>query len=148
MSIFLSNTDRVRVALPDDPDNAIYIRPRMNIGQRNRVQGASVSLGADGKTTLDLGAGNNALMDVNFMAWEGPKFELSPGKLAPCTPQYQQQLDPSDPLVVRALEEINERNKPAESPDPKSAATSTSMSAGATSIATPTNGTAPLVGTT
>lgn len=132
MSIFLSNDDRVRVALPDDPENAIYIRPRMNIGQRNRVQGASLVLGADGKADLNVGAGQDALMAVNFVAWEGPKFALPNGKPAPCTPQYQQQLDPADPLVQLALKEINDRNKEAASPDPKSPDSSGSMDAGAT----------------
>lgn len=132
MSIFLSDADRVRVALPDDPENAIYIRPRMNMGQKNRVQGASLSMGADGKTALDIGAGQNALMGVNFVAWEGPKFTLPSGKLAPCTPQYQQQLDPSDPLVQLALKEINDRNVEAPSPDPNAVEASGSTTDGAT----------------
>jgi len=133
MSIFLSNDTRVRVALPDDPENAIYIRPRMNIGQRNRVQGASLMMGADGKPDLNVGAGQDALMAVNFVAWEGSKFTLPNGKVAPCTPQYQQQLDPADPLVQLALKEINDRNKEASSPDPKLPDSSGSMDDGATS---------------
>ena len=133
MSIFLSESERVRVALPDDPENAIYIRPRMNIGQKNRVQGASLTMGADGKTALNVGAGQNALMEVNFVAWEGPKFALPNGKPAPCTPQYQQQLDPNDPLVQLALKEINDRNKEAPSPDPNAAEPNGSTTDGATS---------------
>jgi hypothetical protein len=121
MSIFLPENDRVRVALPDDPENAIYIRPRMNMGQKNRVQGASLTMGTDGKTALNVGAGQNALMEVNFVAWEGPKFALSNGKSAPCAPKYQQLLDPNDPLVQLALKEINDRNKEAPSPDPNEA---------------------------
>lgn len=132
MSIFLSNSARVRVVLPDDPENAIYIRPKMNMGQKNHVQGASLSMGRDRQLTLDVAAGTNALMDVNFVAWEGPKFMLEGGKLAPCTPQYFRLLDPSDPLVELALKEINDRNKEAESPDPKSAASNGSTTDGAT----------------
>ena len=132
MSIFLSATDRVRIALPDDDASAIYIRPKMNTGQKNHVQGASLSLDADRKLALDVAAGNNALMDVNFVAWEGPKFTLENGKLAPCTPHYFRQLDPADPLVELALKEINDRNKPAESPDPNAVDPSISMTDGAT----------------
>lgn len=137
MSIFLSSNARVRVALPEDQENAIYIRPKMNMGQKNHVQGAILGLGENGKATLDVAAGNNALMDVNFVAWEGPKFTLENGKLAPCTPQYFRQLDPSDALVQLALKEINDRNKEAASPDPKEPGTSTSTTDGATSSDTP-----------
>ncbi len=137
MSIFLSATDRVRIALPDDPENAIYIRPKMNMGQKNHVQGASLSLGEGGKVALDVAAGNNALMDVNFVAWEGPKFTLESGKLAPCTPTYFRQLDPNDPLVELALKEINERNKEAKSPDPKEPAMNISTTDGGSSSETP-----------
>ena len=132
MSIFLSATDKIRVALPDDDANAIYIRPKMNMGQKNHVQGAVFVRDADGKMGFDVAAGNNALMDMNFVAWEGPKFTLENGKLAPCTPHYFRQLDPADPLVELALKEINDRNKPAESPDPNAADTTISTTAGAT----------------
>lgn len=132
MSIFLSATDRVRIALPDDDASAIYIRPKMNMGQKNHVQGAVFVRDGDGKMGFDVAAGNNALMDMNFVAWEGPKFTLENGKLAPCTPHYFRQLDPADPLVELALKEINDRNKPAESPDPNGADTSISMTDGAT----------------
>lgn len=131
-SAFLSQ-DLVRVSLPDDPENAIYILPRMNIGQKNRVRGASLGVGADGKMTLNVGTGQNELMAVNFRKWEGPKFTLKNGKLAPCTPPYQQELDPSDPLVELALKEINDRNKEPESPDPNAPEPNTSLTAGATS---------------
>jgi len=131
-SAFLSQ-DLVRVALPDDPDNAIYILPRMNIGQKNQVQGASVGMDAKGKTTLDIGAGQNALMAVNFRKWEGPLFTMDNGKLAPCTPDYQQRLDPDLPLVQLALKEVNDRNREVPSPDPNEAAPNTSSTAGATS---------------
>ncbi len=133
MSIFLSGNDRVRIALPNDDTNAIYIRPKMNLGQKNRVQGASVGIGKDGKTVLDIGAGNNALMEMNFVAWEGPKFEKEPGKLAPCDARHQQMLDPSDPLVVLALDEIGKRNRDPESPDPKGQEINTSSTDGITS---------------
>ena len=132
MSIFLSPNDRVRVALPDDPENAIYIRPRMNMGQKNHVQGASLNLDGNRKLVLDVAAGNNALMDVNFVAWEGPKFTLENGKLAPCTPQYFRQLDPNDALVELALKEINDRNKDAPSPDPNEPDLNGSTTDGAT----------------
>ncbi len=135
MSIFLLPSDnRVRVALDEDPENVITIRGRMDIGTRNKVQGASVKLGDDGKTVeLDVGAGTMALLEFNLLAWEGPKFTLPTGKLAPLTPQYIRALDPSDPLVEKVLAELNERNKDAKSPDPKSPDTSGSTSAGATS---------------
>ena len=132
MNIFLSNTDRVRVALPEDPENAIYIRPKMNMGQKNHVQGASLSMDRNRQLTLDVAAGNNALMDVNFVAWEGPKFTLESGKPAPCTPQYFRLLDPSDPLVELALKEINDRNREAASPDPNALEPSGSTTDGAT----------------
>jgi hypothetical protein len=87
---------------------------------------------SDGKMSFDVAAGNNALMDMNFVAWEGPKFTLENGKLAPCTPHYFRQLDPADPLVELALKEINDRNKPAESPAPNAPDLNGSTTAGAT----------------
>ena len=40
----------------------------MNTGQKNHVRGAVFVRDGDGKMGFDVAAGNNALMDVNFVA--------------------------------------------------------------------------------
>lgn len=99
------------------PPNIIYIRSKMDVGTKNKVQDHALKM-TTGKTDdaeIHIGAYQTALLTHNVLAWEGPDFHG-----VPCTPQQMQMLDPDEPLVVKVLEEIGRRNRPQESPNPKS----------------------------
>jgi hypothetical protein len=53
----------------------------------------------------------NALLRFNIVKWEGPMFRGDNGKTVPCTPQNIDVVPIDDPLMVKALERINELNK-------------------------------------
>ncbi len=134
MSIFiLADDNRERIALDGDPANGITIRRRMDMGTRAKVQSAIVRVDASTRaTTVDAGAANLALLQHNILAWDGPKFTLPSGKPAPVNAQYIAMLDPADPLLVKVLAELNDRNRDAPSPDPNEAEPNGSMTDGAT----------------
>lgn len=128
--------------------NVVYIRPRMNIGTKNKVQGAMFKLDAQGKTLeLDIGANLTALLQYNIIDWDGPDFRDKRGRKIPCTPENIALLV-DDPFFARVAEAIGERNKPLESPDPKSSDSSGSISDGAGSSSTPASSANPSDDTT
>ena len=141
MSIFVNRDAVEAVSLPDDPSNVVWIRRKMDLGMRNRVQDALMtldSMGEDGKRgtmSLNLGKSNTVLLQFNIVGWEGPKFRDDvTDQPVPCTPNMIEQLDPDDPLVDAVLARINALNakkvqsvgedgKP-ESPKPRAAGAS------------------------
>ena len=89
-------------------DNTISIRPKMDLGTRNRCMDALTSIGKEnGEVDMELhiGAYQVALMRENVLSWRGPAFV---GIL--CTPANIAKLDPDEPLVEQVLEEITARN--------------------------------------
>lgn len=109
--------------------NVVYIRPRMDVGTKNKVTGAMLKMGG-GEVEIDLGANLTALLVHNILGWDGPDFRDEHGRPLPVTEERIRQLDPSEPLVERVINEISERNKPKASPNPKSAAPNGSTSDG------------------
>lgn len=108
--------------------NVIYIRARMDVTTRAKVQNAMTSASqTDGKLEVEIRPGDNilALLVHNITRWAGP--DLGP---IPCTPEMIGKLDTSDPHVARVLAEIGDRNKPTPSPNPKAAAGNTLLSVG------------------
>ena len=100
----------VAVTLPDNP-NAILIRPKMDLATENRVVGALAQMEqSTGQARLDVGAYLLELAVANIVGWQGPAFEG-----VACTPEAIRRLDPDDPLVDAALDEIGRRN-PARKP--------------------------------
>lgn len=114
MGRFISD-ERVPVSLDSDPENIIYIRPKMNVGVTSKVQSAMVSISAQASVTgkmpdstslkFDIGAYNLALLIHNIVWWAGPDFNP-----IPCNAENIERLDPDDPLVDKVLQEINHRN--------------------------------------
>lgn len=113
MSKFVSQ-EPVPVHTEDDPANIIWIKPRMDVGTTSMVQSAMVSINMQANGTgradntsirMDIGAYNLALMIHNFVRWEGPGFEG-----LPCNAENIKRLEQDDPLVEKALQEINRRN--------------------------------------
>lgn len=117
VSIFLNRDDLVAVSLPDEPENVVWVRRKMDLGTRNRVQDALMTLdnmnsdGTGGVMSLNLGKSNTVLMQNNIVRWEGPKFRDDNGMPIPCTPYMIENIDPDDPLVDAVLARINELNK-------------------------------------
>jgi hypothetical protein len=122
--------EAVAVFVPDDPDNRIYIKAKMDYGTKNAVMDEIAKITITSGTPdvrAALGAYNTALMTKNIVRWEGPAFGG-----VPCTPETIMQLDPDEPLVERVMDEINRRNPAGEaSPNPKFPATNGSMKPGA-----------------
>lgn len=121
MAMFVKR-ESVAVFLPEDPENIIFIRTKMDVGTRGRVQDAAakvtVKSGADPDMAVLVGAYNVALLTENIVTWQGPAFEG-----VPCTPETIATLDADERLVARVLDEIGVRNAKA-SNDPKGMAPS------------------------
>lgn len=116
MSIFLRRDDLVAVSIPDDEQNVVWIRRKMDLGTRNRVQDALMSFegvdqaGRFHSMNVNLGQQNTILLQHNIVRWEGPKFRDEVGMPVPCTPAMIETLDPDDALVDAVLERINALN--------------------------------------
>lgn len=116
--------ESVPVFLESDPENIIYIKPRMDYGTQTKVRSTIIKsqrqAGSDTQNVvvdLDLAAGNLALLTNNIVRWVGPLFQ---GTL--CTPENIASLDPDNLLIDKVLAEINERNvSRADSPNASSA---------------------------
>lgn len=108
------DTSRIAVFIDSDPENIIFIKPKMDFGTKNRVQDAMMQISANdasgAKLGMVIGAYTVALAVHNIVDWDGPKFRLPSGQKMACTPQNIQRLDPDEPLVERAMEEIARRN--------------------------------------
>jgi hypothetical protein len=101
--------------ISDQPPNVIFIRPKMDFATQKRVGAAGFSLGAAGKPNeLDLAENLIAMLVYNIVGWAGPLFDG-----VPCTPENIRRLDPDQPVVEKAIEEITRRNTKA-APSPKS----------------------------
>ena len=112
--------------------NVVYIKPRMDVQTRARVQDAMLetTTGEPGTSAMSVSikSGSNmlALLQHNITDWAGPDFEG-----VPCTPEMIARLDLSEPLIARVLDEITKRNlQQTASPNPKPHAGNTSSSNG------------------
>lgn len=139
--MFITPEDRIPIAetgaidpLDVTPEiDVIYIYPVMPAAVEARVvsravtirqaqQQAPVQRGKPGKgkqapkaeSSYDAGAYNMAILEVNILGWSGPSFVTPGGQPIPCTPERIRQLNPKMPLVAMVLQEIGERNAPAE----------------------------------
>lgn len=123
------NTDRV--AISEDGENIIFIKPKMNIETKNCVMDDLVAITGtsgndDAQVQMHMGAYSTALLVHNVVDWVGPAFAG-----VKCIPQNIRRLDPDEPLVAMVLDAITQRNPIRRSPDPKSPATANgSTSAG------------------
>lgn len=97
--------------------NIIFIKEKMDVATRHKVAGSmfKVSGNKDIEVEIDIAANRMALLVNNIVRWSGPDFDE-----VPCRAETIGKLDPDEPFVKRVIEEIAERNKPQESPDPKS----------------------------
>jgi hypothetical protein len=89
--------------------DVIWIRNRMSVAVQQAVQSEATSMkGAGGRAMevdIDVGMYQLALLRQNILAWQGPSFN---GVV--CTPETIGELDASEPLVQRVLQEISDRN--------------------------------------
>lgn len=103
-----------RVPVSDEAGNTIWIRAKMDLQTRSRVQDevAAMTRGQDDDISLHIGSYRMATLVWNIVAWEGPAFE---GRA--CTPQNIKLLDPNEPLIDLVAEEISTRNARPEAPE-------------------------------
>lgn len=99
----------------DEGVNTIWVRRKMSMGVRNRVQDAliavkSMNSGGVGEMSVNMGYQNTVLMQANILAWEGPLFRDEAGNPIPCTPQMIENMDPDDALTDAVLAKISELN--------------------------------------
>ena len=87
----------------------IWIRSRMSVAVQQAVQSEATSMKGSGgramEVDIDVGLYQLALLRQNIVAWQGPSFN---GVV--CTPETIGELDASEPLVQRVLQEISDRN--------------------------------------
>lgn len=108
--------------------NIIFIRPKMPYGVKQNVISAGSKVSKDGEVGFDGGAWRIALLTNNIVGWQGPKFQTEGGGRIPCNAANILLLDPTEPLVVKVIAEIDRRNaepKVPEGADPKSLTTGT-----------------------
>jgi hypothetical protein len=113
----------VPVSLPEDSENIIYIKTKMDYGTKQRVQAAILRITAQdaghaGETPMDMAAYQIALLVHNILKWDGPAFVDATGRAVPCTPANIEALDPDEPLLAAVLAEISRRNTRADDADP------------------------------
>lgn len=104
------------------PDlDVVFIRPIMDYGTRQRVNGAAAKVSAPGGNRqqrraarargegldmkIDVGAYQIALLTENILAWQGPSFTG-----VACERKNIERINPSDPLAARVIQEIADRN--------------------------------------
>lgn len=89
--------------------DVIWIRNRMSVAVQQAVQSEATSVKTSGGRSpdleIDVGLYQLALLRQNILAWQGPSFN---GVV--CTPETIGELDATEPLVQRVLQEINDRN--------------------------------------
>lgn len=87
----------------------IWIRNRMSVAVQQAVQSEATSMKGSGgramEVDIDVGMYQLALLRQNIVAWQGPSFN---GVV--CTPETIGELDATEPLVQRVLQEISDRN--------------------------------------
>jgi hypothetical protein len=116
----------------DREPNIIWIKARMDVATSGKVSSELVKLGEDRSIESHLGANQTALLLYNIVRWEGPDFvkqnadgqPIRDGRgntiPIPCTAELIRTLDPNEPHVALVLEEIAQRNRKRESPNPRS----------------------------
>lgn len=136
------------VEVRDDAGHCIVIKAKMDMATRAKVQDELLRVQAesDGGTrsgrraallnmNVSMGTQQLALLKANVVRWSGGELDG-----VPCTPEVIDTLDPDEPIVRQALEEIAQRNRPrraeprtaeeADDPNFSTAATSTDSSGG------------------
>jgi hypothetical protein len=105
--MFIDPSARIPVA--DDQGNIIYIRSKMDVATEGQFRDALVKISGGRKAlkSFQVGRAQTALLQLNIVAWEGPRFAG-----VPCNHTMIGRLDPHEPLVVKVLEEIDTRNAP------------------------------------
>jgi hypothetical protein len=130
--MFVSN-EPVRIVadgcehLPESEADAIYIKPKMDFGTKQRVmseavhlsQANGVEMGGGMRMDIQIGAYQTALLVHNVVRWSGPSFQD-----VACEKANILRLDPDEPLVEKVLREIGSRNaekkrRPESDPNPK-----------------------------
>jgi hypothetical protein len=103
-----------KVPISDEHGNTIYIRMKMDVATEGQFKDALVRItgGRKALKSFMVGKAQTALLQLNIVAWEGPRFTG-----VPCNHTMIGRLDPHEPLVAKVLQEIDRRNAPPALPD-------------------------------
>lgn len=106
--MFVSNE---AIPLTLDNENFVWIKPKLNYGQKMRVQNAAVKFtpkagSEEMDTTVDTAAYQIALLVESIVRWNGPLLDG-----IPCDVEHISEMDPTDDLVDFVVTEISKRNK-------------------------------------
>lgn len=102
----------MRVSLDGEPERWIAIKPKLGMGDRNRLLDVLVSIGsvtAAGRSeiTAKAGAFQMELLQVSIVDWH---LQDEQGADIPYDPALVRELDPDDPLVEKVADEVVLRN--------------------------------------
>jgi hypothetical protein len=114
MARFTTADDRVYVTVdsvsetkPADGAEWIAIKTRLSVGDKTKLEAASVGLSADGKTAqLNVEAALRAIYEVFLLDWR----VLDGEREVPLSIEAFCRLADDEPLAVAAIEEITRRN--------------------------------------
>lgn len=98
-------------------ENTIFIVPKMDYGRKQNVISASTKFSLSGEANFDSGEWRIALLTHNIVGWQGPAFETAGGGRIPCNAENIMRLDPTEPLVLKVVAEIDRRNAEPKLPD-------------------------------
>ena len=96
--------------------NTVWVLPKIGQGVNARIQ-ANIRLKMFGLNPTD-DVYHNAFLRNCIVKWDGPAFKGENGKTVPCTPENIDEIPIDDPLMVKAIEKINELNRKPEDIDP------------------------------
>lgn len=125
-SIFIDSDTRVEV-WDDEKENVMYVRQRMDFQTNALVRNELLRLrlnpdmqeGGEISATVSIELQQLAMLIHNVIGWDGPRF-IHPTTKKPmkCEPKAIRMLSPTDPLVAKVLDTINNNNQPRTQPPP------------------------------
>jgi len=98
--------ESVRVKADDDSGEWIEVKPKLSVGDREKILNRSYQ-GMGKKQTVTVGTATIAMMEVAFTGWHLLDDE---GDAVAFTKDNIKNLDPDYPLVEAAIERIGELN--------------------------------------
>lgn len=98
--------ESVRVSADDDSGEWIEVKPKLSVGDREKILNRSYQ-GMGKKQTVTVGTATTAMMEVAFTSW----YLLDDnGDAVPFSKAAIKNLDPDYPLIDKAIERIGELN--------------------------------------
>lgn len=98
--------ESVRVKADDDSGEWIDVKPKLSVGDREKILNRSYR-GMGKKQTITVGTATTAIMETGFVDWF---LKDNNGNAVPFSKANIQYLDPDYPLIDKAIDMIGELN--------------------------------------